>query len=73
MTNKKLIFSINGMKCGNCVKKLQDSFSELDFELEANFDLENKEVSVTFDQSEGQGIQIKKQIEEAGFNVSKME
>ncbi|MEE2744418.1 MAG: heavy-metal-associated domain-containing protein [Bdellovibrionota bacterium] len=72
MTNKKLTFSINGMKCGNCVKKIQDSFNELDFKLEASFDLEKKEISVTFDQNEGQGIQIKKQIEEAGFNVNKM-
>ena len=72
MTNKKLVFSINDMKCSSCVKKIQESFSELDFELEASFDLEKKEVSVSFDQDEGQGIQIKKQIEEAGFNINKM-
>ena len=69
---KKLIFSVEGMKCGSCVKKIQDSFEELDFDVEASFSVEEKTVSLSFDPDDGESLEIKKQIESVGFQVTKI-
>ena len=69
---KKLTFSVEGMKCGSCVKKIQDSFEELDFDVEATFSVEEKIVSLSFDPTDGESLEIKKQIEQAGFQVTKI-
>ena len=69
---KKITFSVEGMKCGSCVKKIQDSFEELDFDVEATFSVEEKIVSLSFDPTDGESLEIKKQIEQAGFQVTKI-
>lgn len=69
---KKLTFSVEGMKCGSCVKKIQDSFGELDFDVEASFSVEQKTVSLSFDSDDGESLEIKKQIESVGFQVTKI-
>ena len=69
---KKLTFSVEGMKCGSCVKKIQDSFEELDFDVEASFSVEQKTVSLSFDSDDGESLEIKKQIESVGFQVTKI-
>ena len=67
-----MIFSVEGMKCGSCVRKIQESFEELDFDIEATFNIEEKAISLSFDTEEGESLDIKKQIEEAGFQITKM-
>jgi len=69
---KNMTFSIEGMKCGNCVKKIKDSFEELDFDIEAAFNVEEKFISLSYDSEEGESLEIKKQIEDAGFQVTKI-
>ena len=72
MENKNVIFSLDGMKCVKCINKINESLLDLDFSIESKFNLEKKEVSISFNQKEGQVLQIKKQIEEAGFKITKM-
>jgi len=69
---KSMTFSIEGMKCGNCVKKIKESFEELDFDIEAAFNVEEKCISLSYDSEEGESLEIKKQIEDAGFQVTKI-
>ena len=69
---KKLTFSIDGMNCGSCVKKIQESFEELDFDVEATFNIEEKFISLSYDTEDGESLEIKKQIEGAGFQVTKI-
>ena len=69
---KNMVFSVEGMKCGSCVKKIQESFEELDFDIEATFNIEEKAISLSYDAEEGESLDIKKQIEEAGFQITKM-
>ncbi len=66
-----IVFKVEGMKCGGCKSKIENALSDFDAGIETSVDLENKTVTVSFeDQSP---LDIKKTIEEAGFNVTGMD
>lgn len=67
-----IVFTVDGMKCGGCSSKIETAFKELESELKAMINVENKTVVV--DLIEGiTPLQLKKTIEESGFTVTKME
>jgi len=70
MMNKTVNFQLEGMNCNSCVQKIENGLSELSKEVKV--DLEEKKVTVSFTSEEATPMQLKKQIEQIGFKVSKM-
>jgi len=68
---KGIVFKVEGMKCGGCKSKIEDAFSELGSEVTAMVNLDAKTVTVSFEDQNP--LELKKTIEEAGFNVTGME
>ena len=65
-----IVFKVEGMKCCGCKSKIEGALRDLDSGIEIQVNLEEKTVKVSFeDQSP---LEIKKTIEEAGFNVTGM-
>ncbi|MCO4795307.1 MAG: heavy-metal-associated domain-containing protein [Bacteriovoracaceae bacterium] len=67
-----IVFTVEGMKCGGCKTKIENSLVELNEEITTLVNLENKTVVVNFE-NPITPLEVKKTIEEAGFNISKME
>jgi copper chaperone CopZ len=68
---KDIIFKVEGMKCGGCKSKIETAFGEFNSDVTAAVNLEEKTVTVSFDDQSP--LELKKTIEEAGFNVTGME
>ena len=68
--NKTVNFQVEGMNCNSCVSKIENGLSDLSKEVKVN--LEEKNVTVSFVPEEATPMQLKKQIEQIGFKVSKM-
>jgi copper chaperone CopZ len=68
--NKTVNFQVEGMNCNSCVSKIENGLSNLSKEVKVN--LEEKNVTVSFVPEEATPMQLKKQIEQIGFKVSKM-
>lgn len=68
--NKTVNFQVEGMNCNSCVSKIENGLSNISKEVKVN--LEEKNVTVSFVPEEATPMQLKKQIEQIGFKVSKM-
>jgi len=68
--NKTVNFQVEGMNCNSCVSKIENGLSDLSKEVKVS--LEEKKVTVSFMSEEATPMQLKKQIEQTGFKVSKM-
>ena len=68
--NKTVNFQVEGMNCNYCVKKIEKGLSDLSKEVKVN--LEEKNVTVSFTPDRATPMQLKKQIEQIGFKVTKM-
>ena len=68
--NKTVNFQVEGMNCNSCISKIENALSDLSKEVKVN--LEEKNVTVSFVPEEATPLQLKKQIEQIGFKVSKM-
>ncbi len=65
-----LIFTVEGMKCGGCRKKIEEAISLINPETQISIDLEKKLVTV---QGENLNpLEIKNEINNTGFQVSQM-
>ena len=73
MMAKKVTFNVEGMHCQSCAQKITQSLEELEQKYELSIDVPARSVSVQFDPSESSAMLFKKQIEEAGFKVDKMQ
>ncbi len=62
---KKVLFKIEGMSCGNCVKKVEQGLSEYSPQVS----LENQSVSVSYDSDEITLKDLKGQVEDLGYEV----
>lgn len=70
---KKVTFNVQDMHCQSCAKKITQSLDDLDQKFELAIDVPNRSVNIQFDPSTSSAMVFKKQIEEAGFKVDKME
>lgn len=70
---KKVTFNVQDMHCQSCAKKITSSLEELEQSYELSIDVPARSVSIQFDPSESSAMLFKKQIEEAGFKVDKMQ
>jgi copper chaperone CopZ len=70
---KKVTFLVPTIKCGSCANKIKEEFEDMDSEFSFDIDVEKKEVHVNFNPETEKPMTFKKGIEEAGFQVQKMD
>ena len=67
MTHK--IIRVEGMTCGHCVETVTNAVNNLTGITQVKVDLDNKQVSVNFDESQINLDKIASKITEMGFEV----
>lgn len=65
----KEILDVQGMSCGHCVKKVEDSVGQLEGVNQVNAKLDDAQVEVSFNESQVSLDKIKETIEERGYEV----
>ena len=74
--SKNISFQISNMNCGACERKIRTALTDLSdegVEFSLSFNIPAKELKISFDPAQAQALTFKKTIEEAGFQISKME
>jgi copper chaperone len=66
---EKIKLNVEGMSCQHCVAAVKGAVSELDGVKNVEVSLEAKTAEVEYDKTKASLEQIKKQIEEQGFDV----
>lgn len=66
---KTMDFKVNGMSCGHCVKTITNSLKSLAGVQDVNVSLEQKKVTVTFEEAKLDQDVLKGNIAEAGYEV----
>jgi copper chaperone len=61
------VIKVEGMSCGHCVKSVEGAVQEVG--AKGKVDLENKSVTVEFNEGEVTLAKIKEAIEEQGYDV----
>ena len=69
-SNASVNFEVS-MSCMNCVKHVQNFLSEEKGVADFQVDLDSKNVSIQYDKGIIDDIQLKKDLEELGFTVTK--
>lgn len=64
----KVVLNVEGMSCGHCVNAVTQALSSLEVQ-NVDVSLENKTVTVVYDDSKITVDQMKQAIEEQGFEV----
>lgn len=64
-----VVLGVEGMSCGHCVKAVQGAVEKVAGVSKAEVSLENKNVTVTFDESKTTTEAIKESIEGQGYDV----
>lgn len=70
---KNVKFNVQDMHCQSCAKKITDSLQELDQKFELSIDVPARSVNIQFNPSTLSAMVFKRQIEQSGFKVDKME
>nr|WP_186076310.1 copper chaperone CopZ [Jeotgalicoccus pinnipedialis] len=65
------VIKVEGMTCGHCKSAVEGALSKLDGVKSANVDLENKNVTVDFDDSKVSLVDMETAIEDQGYDVEK--
>lgn len=68
---KNLIFNIEGINCGSCIKKIETNLSEMENLSEVVASKDEQSVKVT-GSDELSAMSVKAKLEELGFPVVKM-
>ena len=63
------VLKVEGMTCEHCVQTVTEAVSKMSGVEKVDVSLEQKEVTVDFDESQTEMEKISAQIEEAGFEV----
>jgi copper chaperone len=61
--------NVDGMSCGHCIETIENAVGKMDGVNQVQVSLENKNVSVDFDESQTTVDAIKETIVEAGFET----
>lgn len=67
MTN--VVLNVEGMSCNHCVQAVKGAVGKLAGVQEVSVSLENKKVSVSFDEQTVSEAKIKDAIEDQGYDV----
>ncbi|WP_026674181.1 copper chaperone CopZ [Alkalihalobacterium bogoriense] len=67
----KAVIKVEGMSCGHCVATVEGGLAKINGIERALVNLENKEVTVEFDESKVKIPDIESNIEELGYDVIK--
>lgn len=66
---EKTVLNVEGMSCSHCEKTVKKSAGALDGVTEVTVDLKKKTVTVTYEDTKVSVADIKKAIEEQGYEV----
>lgn len=66
---QNIILSVQGMSCGHCVKAVEGSVGQLEGVSLVNVKLAEKQVEITYDESQVSLDKIKETIEDQGYDV----
>ncbi len=66
---ENVTLNVSGMSCGHCVKSVEGSVGELAGVEQVKVDLENGQVTVSFDQEKVTLDKIKETIDDQGYDV----
>ncbi|MED1203815.1 copper chaperone CopZ [Heyndrickxia acidicola] len=69
---QNITFKVTGMSCNHCVKTIQESVGRLAGVEEVEVDLKSGEVQVDFDAEKVAAVEIKKEIEEQGYDAEQI-
>ena len=64
-----ITLGVEGMSCGHCVKAVEGAVGKLEGVSKVEVSLENKNTTVTFEESKVTVESIKETIEDQGYNV----
>ncbi|EMR07244.1 Copper-ion-binding protein [Bhargavaea cecembensis DSE10] len=67
---KEMTLDVRGMSCGHCVKTIEGSVRELPGVRKVKVDLQNAQVSVSYDEATSSPSTIKETIKEQGYGVA---
>ncbi|WP_424237571.1 copper chaperone CopZ [Bhargavaea ginsengi] len=67
---KEITLDVRGMSCGHCVNAIEGSVGELPGVRQVKADLQNAQVSVSYDAATSSPTAIKETIEEQGYDVA---
>jgi len=67
---QKVTLGISGMTCGGCVRSVTNVLKALDGVAKADVSLEKNHAVVEYDPGKVQLAQLKRSVEEAGFEVA---
>ena len=70
MKMMKETIKVNGMTCGHCKASVEGALTKLAGVVSAEVSLENKEVTVDFNEEQVTVEQLKTEIEDTGFDVA---
>lgn len=65
------VIRVDGMTCGHCKQSVEGALSKLDGVKSAAVDLENKNVTVDFDDNKVSVSDMETAIEDQGYDVEK--
>lgn len=65
------VLNVEGMSCNHCKMAVEKALKTLDGVKDAVVDLDSKNVQINFDQSTIGEMDLKKAIEDAGYEVKK--
>lgn len=68
-TMKQITLQVQGMSCGHCVSSIEDNVGEISGVKSITVKLEDGKVEVEFDSNKVTTDDVKKEIEELGYEV----
>ncbi|MFC7687498.1 copper chaperone CopZ [Ureibacillus sp. GCM10028918] len=66
---ENITLNVNGMSCGHCVKAIEGSVGELEGVQQVKVNLEDAQVTVSFDSEKVTLDKIKETIDDQGYDV----
>jgi copper chaperone len=67
---ERVVLNVEGMSCQHCVKAINKAVAALDGVTEITVNLEEKTVTVSFDASRVTLSDIRKEIEDQGYDIA---
>lgn len=61
------VFDLKGVMCGGCTSAIQDAFDASEFQINAQFDLDSKTVTLTAEASDDEIVLL---VEAAGYEAT---
>jgi copper chaperone len=69
MLKEKIILNVEGMSCNHCVNSVKKAVEDIDGVITVDVNLDEKTVTVEYDQEKAKADYIKEAIEDEGYIV----